>query len=137
MDKLYKLSFASKKAYEKVRAEILAQEDGNLKQGVHEIVGGHLPAKLEYDEQGNPTNAGELYPDWAVDIVSKEYIPELDAYLIPHKGKYMMSIAGGGFEIIEQKPTAAWLKADIQQWLTDHGTEWNTPMLKDELLNLV
>ena len=103
MDKLYKLSFESKEAYESVRAEVLADSDGNLKNSIHEIVGGHLPVNPEYDESGNQINAGEFNTDWAVDIVSKEYIPELDDYLIPERDSYKMSIAGGVFEVITKK----------------------------------
>jgi hypothetical protein len=34
-------------------------------------------------------------------------------------------------------PTSSWLKADIQNWLTEHDIEWDSGMTKDELLDLV
>ena len=55
---------------------------------------GQVPKPKEYDEDGNCTNEGEVYPDYAVDILSDTEIEELDDYIIEAKGKYRHSIAG-------------------------------------------
>lgn len=134
MEKLYKLSLPSE-------AEWLTVKESLIVDGIPRYKSIHVNRQLSYpptyDEEGEMIEEDGLYPDWAVDLISEDYIPELDKYLLKPRDSYKHNISGGSYEVVIAKPNDSWLKADIQKWLTDNSIEWTTPMLKVELLSLV
>jgi len=131
--KIYKLKFTDEKQW------LALYEQMQPKEGEVSIFGS-LPVHV------NPTTQpewieGEDKPDpipiegYHIDVILsdgtlvQDYIVNVDS---PQH-----SFTGCTYPIAVAVPTDKWLKADIQQWLTDNGIEWDSSMLKAELLNLI
>jgi len=104
MEYLYKLSFADKAEWEKVKASlnIGTKDEPNYPfYAFNEI--GHVPIPATYDEKGEELTKALFHEDFAIDIYSKVLIPELDKYLIEEKTKYHNMPNGGNWNVIVKK----------------------------------
>jgi len=143
-----KLSFKDKAEFDKVLAPLLHEDftiptksiyTAILKSGESITVVNvkNVPIKEVKDEDGNVIVEAGFHEDWAVDILTEVEIPELNSYLLKfRKSKYHHGFSGSTGNIVLPKPTDSWLKDEIRQWLTDNNIEWNTSLLKAELLEL-
>lgn len=143
-----KLSFKDKAEFDKVLAQLLYEDftiptkstyTVTLKSGekITVVNVGNVPIRATYDDEGNVLTEASFHEDWAVDIDTPVDIPELNSYLLKfRKSKYHHGFNGSTGNIVLPKPTDSWLKDEIRQWLTDNNIEWNTSLLKAELLEL-
>ena len=128
-----KLSFTDKLKWETIKATL--QTDGVYADGIQDVFElGQLPKPPQGEDE-----EWTYYEDYAVDmVVTDDYdYSSIKKYLASIKGDSMHSIVGFEGEIVVATPDSSWLKADIQNWLTDNGIKWSSDMTKAQLLNLI
>jgi hypothetical protein len=104
--KIYKLSYKSKEEFDSFKKANLTEKDseGNevIKTGYTILSEGRLPkappADFVPDPDCNPEkencNGWSEYPDWAVDIMTKEKTDSFNDYLIPKPKKVLVELQG-------------------------------------------
>ncbi len=93
---IYRLSFTNKAQWDGVKTSFLdADENGNYPtKSTYSIQGmtirevGHVPIDATYDEEGNELTPASQHDDFAVDIVTKTEIPEVEEYKVESSKYY-------------------------------------------------
>ena len=147
MEHLYKLSFIDKTKWLTEREVIYTEPEEGFPTGstytingdtIREI--GNVPFNATYDEEGNELTPAGNYEDFAVDILTKNTYANLNDFIVSGEHNWYHTISGAVIPLVEKveaTPDSSWLKADIQNWLTNNSIEWTSSMTKDELLNLI
>jgi len=141
---IYKLSYKDRATWLANRDEAFTEpEEGFPEKSTYTLEGativeiGHIPIPATFDEEGELLTEAGLQPDYAVDICSLKVIEEVIPYSLPkRKAKYAHGFTNN-HPVVVSTPTDKWLVDDIKIWLSNNGIEYDSSMLKAELLNLV